>query len=141
MKHFEFSSKEIYNPQNYLDSACDNVDFHANVDEMPQQDYQHGYSDDDDDVEIDMNQQYDVEEFAGQNARRRESAALFEILGEMKSVVIEDDVEDDGDNNGEEDTQAGIEAFSFLGAAANKNWIGPEYWRPSRSQGKNGLIY
>jgi hypothetical protein len=140
MKHFEFSSKEtstaLFNPQNYLDSACDNVDFHANVDEMPQQDYQPGFSDDEDDGEM-MHRQYDVEDFAGQTAAKRQSiAALHDILGEMKSVVFSDD-EGDGDNGDEEASQqAGLEAFSFFDASVNKNWIGPEYWRPSRSQGK-----
>jgi hypothetical protein len=139
MKTFEFSSKEtstaLFNPQNYLDSACDNVDFHANVDEMPQQDYQPGFSDDDDDGEM-MHQQYDVEEYAGQAARRESIAAINDILGEMRSVVISDD-EGDGEI-GEEDAsglQTGMENFSFFDASANKNWIGPEYWRPSRSLG------
>lgn len=102
---------EMFNPQNYLDSE-EIFEFAAAV---PVED------DDDDDrggFHNDFEPQHDFE------------SVIPTILGEMKTVVVQDDHYAEGDLA---TIQSEIEAFSFFDASANNNWIGPEHWRPTRN--------
>jgi len=136
LKKFEFSSNDttstLFNPQSYLDSACDMFSCPA-VDENDRDDYlmdqqPDHYSDDDNGDEFAHQAGFgDAEDFVADK-----SNDIPLILGEMQQVcyAAEDIVDEDGEVGL---AQSGIEAFSFFDASANKNWIGPEHWRPSRN--------
>lgn len=117
------------------------MDYHTNLEETPVQDYQPGYSDDDDDIGMPdfgdaMQPDFgEAEEVLTQKARRQ--SAIPDILGEMRPIAVPDEGRDDDDEQGDGEfglaTSTGI--LSSFDVSANKNWIGPEYWRPSRSIG------
>lgn len=119
------------------------MDYHTNLEETPVQDYQPGYSDDDDDIGMPdfgdaMQPDFgEAEEVLTQKARRQ--SAIPDILGEMRPIAVPDEGRDDDDDDEQGDGEFGLATstgiLSSFDVSANKNWIGPEYWRPSRSIG------